>query len=129
MSWLDKFKGDEEVPEEKQDELLKQIAKIIDRFGLEIPGTFLLYFLRPFSRVTTSVGRFFFPWTFLVGGDIFDESYRVLTTFENRDNWTKLINIIEEEVEKEQKERREKRRAKLKEKGQQKKSWRSYLPF
>jgi len=125
MSWYSKFTGEEKVTEEEEDKLIRYFADKVNHYGMELPGVLLLNWLSPFSRIGGQLGRFMvFPFLFMIGDNIADSGYRFISTFENRDNWNRLINLIEEGLKEENKEEKSDFSNKKKRNG-----WQRFIPF
>jgi hypothetical protein len=128
---------DFEITPEDEDEMIKNIANTIHKYGMDVAAILLIESIKPLSYIGAQMGRFFispflpaFSENLELGGEKF------LQVFEKRENVEKLIVTIEELAKEEKAKKEAEKQRKLEEKSSrelgevtEKKGWRRYLPF
>jgi len=124
---------DEEVTPEEAEKLIDWLAREIYRYGLETAAIMFLESLKPISRVLSSMGQIFLtPILPILGDNLMLKGDKAMLIFEDEENVEKLIrkleylavNGFEAETEIEAESHEENTEEK-----EEKKGWRSYLPF
>ena len=138
--------GDEELPEEEVDEMIRKIAERIQQYGMETVAILTLESVKPLVFIGGEMSRLIFsPFLPALGPNANELGENLINVFEERKNIEKLITILEEMTRGEygNKEDEQEAGAPEEEKGElkadeasdeqaeprKKKSWRDWLPF
>ena len=129
---------DIEVTSEDEDEMIKKIANIIHKYGMDVAAILMIESVKPLSYIGTQMGRFFVsPFLPAFGENIGITGEKFLQTFEKRENVEKLIKAVEELTCEEEARKKVEKVEKLEEKRiesetggtHKKKGLRRFLPF
>ena len=87
---------DEEISEEKEEEIIQSIAERIHGMGIDTLAVFLLETAKPVTRLGTGMGRVFVSPFLPIFGEALDVyGHKVMEIFEKRKNVERLIQKIE----------------------------------
>ena len=138
--------GDEELPEEEVDEMIRKIAERIQQYGMETVAILTLESVKPLVFIGGEMSRLIFsPFLPALGPNANELGENLINVFEERKNIEKLITILEEMARGEYGKEEDEQEAGAPEEGKEKpeadeasdeqaeqkkrKSWRDWLPF
>lgn len=82
---------------EEEEKLIERVAKIIHNRGLDTPAILMLETFKPLSYIGTQFGRFYVsPFLSIFGDAFYNDTEKLITLFEKRENVEKLIKRLEE---------------------------------
>lgn len=86
-----------EVTPEEEEELIRKVAMIIHKNGLEAAAILMIETVKPLSYIGGQMGRLFIsPFLPAFGDKIEVGGEKLITVFEKRENVEKLLSMIEE---------------------------------
>ncbi|TSA50992.1 hypothetical protein D4R47_01330 [archaeon] len=138
--------GDEELTEEKVDEIIRKTAERIQQYGMETVAILTLESVKPLVYIGGEMSRLIFsPFLPALGPNVNELGENLINVFEERKNIEKLITILEEMARGEYGKEEDEQEAGAPEEGKEKpeadeasdeqaeqkkrKSWRDWLPF
>lgn len=117
----------EELTPEQEEELIQKLAKKIHNHGLDAAVIWFASTVKPLSHIGSQFGRaFIFPYLWLMGEETSLWGDRFFTTFYDKENYEKLMNVLEEMSEE---DKNKKKVVEEMNKSPSKKNWRRLLPF
>jgi len=106
--------GDDDLPEEEVDRILKTIAKRIHAYGMDTAAIIALETVKPLSNLGTELSRMFFsPFLPILGPEYNLLGDKLMYVFQKRQNVEKLITVLED-MAREDEERKKEAKAKKK---------------
>ncbi len=115
---------------EEEDELIRKVADIIHRYGMEAAAILFVESVKPLAYVGGQMGRLFISPFLPIFGDAADiGGEKFLTVFEKRENVEKLLKLLEEKAKDEPKKKEEKKLEGTPEEAKKKKGWRRILQY
>jgi hypothetical protein len=121
-----------EVTSEDEDEMIKKVAQMIHKYGLDVPAILMIETFKPLSFVGANLGRFFVsPFLPTFGNNLGVRGEKFFEIFEKRENVEKLIKAVEdltEEAKRKEEAEKIKRRSAGTEEKENKKWWQRFLP-
>jgi len=115
-----------EITPEEEEELIRKVAMIIHKNGLEAAAILMIETVKPLSYIGGQMGRLFIsPFLPAFGDKIEIGGEKLITVFEKRENVEKLLSMIEEMA----KEDNAKKVNPSESKTKQKNFWRRLIPF
>ncbi len=129
---------DLEITSEDEEEMIRNIAEKIHKYGMEVAAILMIESVKPLTYIGSQMGRFFIsPFLPAFGENIGMTGEKFLQIFEKRENVEKLLTTLEE-LAGEEPEQKKKEAAKPNEKEKpvtgteeppSKRGWRRFLPF
>jgi hypothetical protein len=93
---------------EEEERIINKVAVEINKRGMDMPAILMLETLKPLVYIGTQFGRFYVsPFLPIFGDAFYQDSEKIITIFEKRENVEKLIKRLEE-ISKEEKKNKEK---------------------
>jgi hypothetical protein len=82
---------------EEEEEIINKVAKTIHVYGMETAAILMLETVKPLTYIGGQFGRFYlFPFLPAFGDTFYQQSEKIITVFEKRENVEKLIKRLEE---------------------------------
>jgi len=119
---------DDEVTPEDEEEMIRNAAENIHKYGMDVPAIMMLETVKPLVYIGGQMGLLFIsPFLPIFGENVGRGGEKFFATFEKRENVEKLIRLLEKKDEEEDPERLKEEQAT--EETHPKKGWRRFLPF
>jgi len=126
---------DLEITPEDEEEMIKNAAEKIHKYGMEVAAILMLESVKPLAYIGGQMGRLFVsPFLPAFGESIGQGGEKFFRVFEKKENVEKLITLLEELAEEEEKSKKESKKRKEEQateagEAPPKRGWRRFLPF